>query len=44
MLVAAAGVCGLYWGALFAWKRSLPVNIVSHVAWDLAVFVLFPFS
>jgi len=44
MLVLAAAVCGAFW-ALTYWKfRSITLNIISHVAWDLAVFLLFPFS
>jgi len=42
--VLAAAVCGAFW-ALTYWKfRSITLNIISHVAWDLAVFLLFPFS
>jgi len=44
MLVLAAGVCGLFWGFLFLWSRSLLLVAVSHTVWDLAVFFLFPFS
>jgi membrane protease YdiL (CAAX protease family) len=43
MLVAAAAVCGFFWGWLYLRYRSPVVNIVSHTLWDLAVFVLFPF-
>ena len=44
MLVLAAAVCGLFWGFLFLRTRSLFLVAVSHTAWDLAVFILFPFS
>jgi len=44
MLVAAALVCGLFWGALYSRFRSMTLNVVSHVLWDLAVFLWFPFS
>jgi membrane protease YdiL (CAAX protease family) len=43
MLVAAAAVCGFFWGWLYLRFRSPVVNIVSHTLWDLAVFVVFPF-
>lgn len=43
LLLVAALVCGLFWGCLFAWKESLLVNIISHVLWDLTVFVWLPF-
>lgn len=43
MLVAAAGVCGLFWGALYRFfPQRLWALVISHAAWDVAVFVLFP--
>jgi len=42
MLVLAALVCGLFWGGLYRWRRSPLLNVVSHTAWDLAVFLVFP--
>ncbi|MDQ1396694.1 MAG: protease family protein [Acidimicrobiaceae bacterium] len=42
VLIAAAAVGGLFWGALFAWRGSLVAPIVSHVLWDLAIIVYFP--
>ncbi len=42
MLVAAAGVCGLYWGLLFQRKKNLIPLIISHALWDFLIFVLFP--
>jgi uncharacterized protein len=44
MLVMAALVCGIFWGALYLRFRSPLLNVVSHTAWDLTVFFLFPFS
>ncbi len=43
MLCLAAATCGLFWGALWARFRSPLANILSHTAWDIAVFLLFPF-
>ncbi|MEN6559208.1 MAG: type II CAAX endopeptidase family protein [Acidobacteriota bacterium] len=43
MLVLAAAVCGVFWGWLYMRFRSPLLNVVSHTAWDLAVFLLFPF-
>ena len=43
MLVIAAAVCGVFWGWLYMRFRSPLVNIVSHVVWDLAVFLFLPF-
>ncbi len=42
MLVVAALVCGAFWGLLYLRFRSIWLNIISHVAWDVAVFVLWP--
>jgi len=42
MLILSALVCGLYWGALYSWSRSVLLVAVSHTLWDLLIFVLFP--
>ncbi|MCL2886239.1 MAG: CPBP family intramembrane metalloprotease [Betaproteobacteria bacterium] len=42
MLLAAALVCGLFWGALYRWRKNLAPVIVSHALWDVAIFILFP--
>ena len=44
VLIAAAMVCGVFWTVLSLTSRSIWMNIVSHIAWDLAVFLLWPFS
>ena len=41
-LVLAALVGGLAWGALYAWKRSLPLVIISHIVFDLLLFWFLP--
>lgn len=43
MLVLAAAVCGVFWGWLYLKTGSVLLVAVSHTAWDLAVFVIFPF-
>lgn len=43
MLVLAAGVCGLFWGALYLKYRSFVILVVSHTLWDLLVFLVLPF-
>ena len=43
MLVLAALVCGGFWGLLYLWKRSIVINIISHIVWVLAAFILVPF-
>ena len=44
MLILAALVAGLFWGWMFMRYRSLTMNIVSHTVWDIAVFLVVPFS
>lgn len=42
MLPFAALVSGIFWGYLYAWKKSLPLVIVSHLIFDLFLFVIYP--
>jgi membrane protease YdiL (CAAX protease family) len=44
MLVLAALVCGLYWGALYARYRSVLLVAVSHTLWDILIVLVFPLS
>jgi hypothetical protein len=44
VLVLAAVAGGAFWAALFAWRGTLVAPILSHVLWDLAVIVWFPFA
>lgn len=42
LLPLAAFVCGLFWGVLVQRTGSLLLAVVSHTAWDLAVYVFLP--
>jgi len=43
MLVGAAAVAGVAWGALYRFfPQHFAAIILSHALWDVAVFVLFP--
>jgi membrane protease YdiL (CAAX protease family) len=44
ILALAAIIAGLAWSILYAWKRSLPLVIVSHIVFDLLLFVFIPLS
>lgn len=44
MLIGAAAIAGLFWGALYLYRRSLVTVMVSHALWDLMIFVLWPLS
>ncbi|MBM7647320.1 membrane protease YdiL (CAAX protease family) [Bacillus ectoiniformans] len=40
--VIAAFIGGLYWGALYVWKRSIPMLIISHLVFTLLLIVILP--
>lgn len=42
MLVAAALVCGFFWGYIFKKYKTLWPGIISHAVWDFTIFVLLP--
>lgn len=42
LLAVVALLCGLFWGALTAWSRSLVPALISHLIWDLSVLVFWP--
>lgn len=42
VLILAAIIAGLAWSFLYAWKRSMPLVIVSHIVFDLLLFVFIP--
>lgn len=43
-LILTALIGGLVWGSLYKFTKSLVPGIVSHVLWDLMIFVLLPFT
>ena len=42
MLIAASGLCGVYWGLLFAVTGNVWPCIISHAVWDVVIFILLP--
>ncbi len=42
MLIMAALVCGLFWGFMYRFTKSIVPLIVCHALWDVGVFILFP--
>lgn len=42
MLMVSAFICGVFWGYLLLRFKSLLPCIISHVLWDLIVFVYYP--
>jgi len=43
ILILAALTGGLFWGWLYSRYQSMLLNMVSHIVWDIGVFLLFPF-
>jgi membrane protease YdiL (CAAX protease family) len=41
-LVAGAAAAGAFWGAQYVLQRRLAPVIVSHIIWDLCIFLLLP--
>jgi hypothetical protein len=41
-LIGAAGVAGASWSALAAAGLPMPALIVSHIAWDIWIFLIAP--
>lgn len=42
VLMLAAFISGIIWGSLYFWKKSMPLVIVSHIIFDIMIFLLFP--
>lgn len=44
LLVLAAFISGFVWGYLYFLKKSMPLVIVSHIIFDLMIFIILPFK
>lgn len=44
VLIAAAFVCGTFWGLLFRRSGDLAANIVSHALWAATIFAFLPLA
>jgi membrane protease YdiL (CAAX protease family) len=42
VLILAAFTAGLFWGSLYLWRKSVIPGIISHIIFDILVFVLLP--
>ena len=42
ILMLAAFLSGLIWGTLYLWKKSMPLVIVSHIVFDIMIFIILP--
>ena len=41
-LTGAAATAGLFWGAIYAREQRMAPMIISHVAWDIWIFLIAP--
>lgn len=44
LLVLSAFISGFVWGYLYVLKKSMPLVIVSHIIFDLLIFIILPFN
>lgn len=44
ILVLASFISGFVWGSLYYWKKSMPLVIVSHIIFDIMIFIILPFK
>jgi hypothetical protein len=44
ILIMAALVGGLFWGWMYMKYKSMLMNIVSHIIWDIAIFLVLPLN
>ncbi len=44
ILIMAALVGGLFWGWMYFRYQSILMNIVSHIIWDIAIFLVIPLN
>jgi len=44
ILILAALVGGIFWGWMYLKYNSLLMNIISHVVWDIVIFLLLPLN
>ena len=42
MLILSAGVCGIFWGLMFYYTKSVVPGVISHMVWDPVIFVILP--
>ncbi len=42
LLIFAAFITGMIWSTLYMWKKSMPLVIVSHIVFDIMIFMILP--
>lgn len=41
-LTGAAATAGLFWSLQYAWQRRIPSLVISHIIWDIWIFLVAP--
>lgn len=44
ILLLATFISGCVWGAIYFWKKSMPLVIISHIIFDIMIFIILPFK
>lgn len=44
ILILSALLVGIYWGAIFTWRKSVIPSLISHMLWDPLIFIIFPIN
>ncbi|MDQ0198393.1 CPBP family intramembrane glutamic endopeptidase [Neobacillus ginsengisoli] len=42
IFVLASFISGIIWGCIYFWKKSMPMVIVSHLVFDIMIFIILP--
>lgn len=42
ILIFATFISGIFWGFVYFWKKSMPLVIVSHLVFDIMIFIILP--
>jgi len=42
VLILAAFVCGIFWGLIYLYTENIRIVLISHIFWDLLIFIIFP--
>ncbi|MCC6932959.1 MAG: CPBP family intramembrane metalloprotease [Deltaproteobacteria bacterium] len=43
-LLIAAFICGLYWGLMYLYFKSIVPGLISHIVWDVLIFIIWPIA
>ena len=44
ILLIASFLVGIYWGLIFLWRGNIVAAVLSHMIWDMVIFVIIPLN